>query len=94
MQPCRERRDSTAGATTTGAKRSEADVRSSSEHHHDEHVRRYAERHSRVAHAAQVHEHEQRHAPMHIATACGASAGYADVIAAIPPEIDTDTVRM
>jgi hypothetical protein len=33
-------------------------------------------------------------AAMHIATACGPSFGYADVIAAIPLEIDTDTVRM
>jgi len=27
-------------------------------------------------------------------TVCGTSAGYADVIAAMPPEIETATVRM
>ena len=29
-----------------------------------------------------------------MSTVCGASDGYADVIAATPPEIDTATVRM
>ena len=34
-------------------------------------------------------------APMHDArTRAGISGGYADVIAATPPEIDTETVRM
>ena len=33
-------------------------------------------------------------AAMHSATACGARRGYADVIAAMPLEIDTETVRM
>ena len=31
---------------------------------------------------------------MQRSTVCGASAGYADVIAATPPEMDTATVRM
>ena len=67
----------------------------SAQHHRDEHVRRHAERDARLAHAAQVHDHEHEHrGDADGITVCGISAGYADVIAATPPEIDTATVRM
>ena len=58
----------------------------------DEAVRRQREHEARLAHAAQVDEHEHTSTPRLSSTACDESSGTAEVTASTPEAIETAAV--
>ena len=64
------------------------------EHQRDEHVGRHAEHHAGLSHPRRLTSMSTTIDTVQSSTVCGARDAYADVIAAIPPEMETATVRM